>query len=80
MADLPPEPPNLTALFWPEAESGNLAIRYDTDAPAREPERRWYQPNNSSMRALTWPEMVEWLAVCERPIDKAIRLRSRRKA
>lgn len=76
----PPEPPNLTALYWPAAEQSELVIRNDTDAPPGNPDRRWFQPNNSSMRARTWPEAVELLAVLGCPINKAIRLKATSRA
>lgn len=81
MGEIPPEPPNLTALFWPDGRAGytgDLAIRWDADAPPGQPERRWWQPNNTNMRAETWPDLVEWMRIQEHQINKAIRFKSRR--
>jgi hypothetical protein len=68
-----PEPPDGTVLYWPDGEYSRVVTRSDTHAPT--PDRRWFQPNDTSMAAATWPDLVQWLEALECPLSAAITLR-----
>lgn len=73
---VPPEPPDRTALYWPEDryQFAWLAIRDDSAAAEIAlPDGRWFRPN-SAEDPVTWEQLCYLLAEEERALSTAIRM------